>query len=301
MVDFSSRIIANNFFSNDILGHFDNLFKHEELHERLSFVFEHRNFTKSILGDSPKLFFKDWSNDKKTFKLRGNEIVKFKIDEKQKNNSELSSRSFAESRHDENKVISIIQNILWEKAKWKGFGPFSAPNVGFGIFLAFENGNAGKSIFEEWIKRFGKEDKDDIIKLTIIKGVNKKNPFWYKVHITANIHSQSFSNKERYIAVAARFHQMTPTNSENIQKIEQLIRSKSKFLFCPGELSKDGKDVEPYFDYAIIKSTIEIINAWELSLNDPACVVIQKDDDPMIPPGIKNAPILEIIKKGNNN
>lgn len=300
MVDFSSRIIANNFFSNDTLGHFENLFKHEELHERLAFVYEHRNFTKNVFGDNPKLFLNDWSNDKKAYSLKGNELVKLKIEESQRINPNISNSSFAQSRHDENKVISIIQTRLWDQAAWKGFGPFYAPHVGFGIFLAFENGNAGKSIFEEWIKRFGKEDKDDIIKITIVKGVKKKNPFWYKVHISANIQSQILDSRERYFSVLARFHQMTPVNPENIRRIEQMIGSKSKFLFCPAQITKDGKDIEPYFDKSIVKSHIEIINAWELSINDLASVVIQNDDDPIIPSEIKNAPVLEIMKKRNN-
>ena len=300
MVGFSSHIIGNNFFTNNILEHLENLFMQEELHERLAFVYEHRNFTINVLGENPRLFFSDWSNDKKSYSLIGNELVKFKIEERQKDNSKISSNSFAQSRHDENKVISIIQIKLWDQAKWKGFGPFYAPHVGFGIFLAFENGNAGKSIFEEWINRFDKEDMDDIIKLTIIKGVNRKNPYWYKVHITANFQSLSFSSKERYISVAARFHQMTPSNSENMQRIEQLIGSKSKFLFCPAQISKDGKDIEPYFDSAILISSIEIRNAWELGINDIVSVVIQEDDDPIIPADIKNAPVLEIMQKRKN-
>ncbi|WP_075604137.1 hypothetical protein [Saccharicrinis aurantiacus] len=296
MVDFSSRIISNNFFSNDIMGHLDNLFKHEEIHERLSFVYEHRNFTKNVLGDNPKLFFNEWSSNKKEYPLKGQELVKFKIEEREKNNSEINESSLNLSRHDENKIVSIIQVKFWDQAKWKGFGPFYAPHIGFGIFLAFENGIAGKSIFDEWIKRYGKEDINDIIKITIVKGVNKNNPYWYKVHISANVHTQSLKSRERYMSVAARFHQMTPNNSENMQKIEQMVSLKKKFLFCPAEIANNGK-IEPYFDRAITKSSIEIRNAWELEINDPESVVILKEDDPIIPPEIVNAPVLEILKK----
>ncbi|PCH66677.1 MAG: hypothetical protein COC06_12415 [Bacteroidales bacterium] len=300
MVDFSSRIISNNFFSNDILGHLDNLFKHEELHERLSFVFEHRNFAKNVLGDNPKLFFNEWSRDKKEYTLKGYELVKLKIEESQKNNSKTTKNSFNISRHDENKVVSIIQVKFWDQAKWKGFGPFYAPHIGFGIFLAFENGVAGQAIFDEWTKRFGKEDINDIIKITIVKGVNKNNPYWYKVHISANIQSQSLESREKYLSLAARFHQMTPNNPENMKRIEQMVSLKKKFMFCPAEISNNGKDVEPYFDKAIIKSSIEIKNAWELDINAPESVVILKDDDPIIPPEIMNAPVLEILKRRNN-
>jgi hypothetical protein len=300
MIDFSSRIIGNNFFTYNVREYLVNLFKQEELHERLAFVYEHRNFTINVIGENPRLFFSDWSKDKKSYSLSGNELVKFKIDEKQKVNSKIGGKSFAQSRHDENKVVSIIQNKLWDQAIWKGFGPFFAPHLGFGIFLAFENGDAGKSIFEDWIKRFGKEDKDDSIKLTIVKGVKRNNPYWYKVHITANLQSQLFSSKERFISVAARVHQMTPSNPQNMQRIEQLIASNRRFIFCPAHISKDGKDIEIYFDSAIVKSGIEIRNAWEIGINDMVSIVIQEDDDPIIPSGIKNAPVLGIMKKEKN-
>lgn len=301
MVNFSIRIIANNFFSNDILGHLDNLFKHEELHERLAFVYEHRTFTKSVLGDNPKLFYKDWSRDKKEYCLKGKELVNLKINESKETNPKIGINSFSQTRHDENKVISIIQDKLWNQAIWKGFGPFYEPDIGFGIFLAFENGNPGKTIFQNWIKRFGKEDNNDIIKITIIKGVKKKNPYWYKVHISANFQSKPFESKERHFSVTARFHQMTPDNPVNMQRIEQAIGLKKKFLFCPAEITNDGKVVEPYFDEAIIKSSINLKNAWELGINDPESVVILEDDDPIIPSEIKNAPVLEIMRKRNNN
>jgi hypothetical protein len=295
MVNFTVHIISNNFFSKDILGHLDNLFKYEELHERLAFVYEYRNFIISVLGDNPKLFWRDWSRDKKEYCLRGNELINFKIVESKETNSKINDNSFTESRHDENKVISIIQDKLWNQAIWKGFGPFYA-NFGFGIFLAFENGNAGKAIFDDWISRFGKEDKDEIIKITIIKGVNKNNPYWYKVHISANYQSKLFNSKERYFSVTARFHQMTPDNPENLYRIEKIIGNKKPFLFFPAMITKDGKDLVPFIDKAIVKNNIDIKNAWELSINDPDSVVILNDDDPIIPIEIKNAPVLEILQ-----
>lgn len=299
MIDLNSCIIANNFITNDVNEYFNNLYKNEEINERLAFVYEHRNFSKNLLGDNPKLFFDDWSKDKKEYSLRLNELTRFSIENTQVNKPEFNPETFEQSRHDQNKVVSIIIDKFWDQAKWKGFGPFYAPNIGFGIFLAFENGNAAKLIFDNWIKRFGKDDSDDIIKITLIKGVNKNNPYWYKVHITANILSKRYNSDERFFSVTARYHKMTPDNPENMHRIEQIIRSNREFLFCPAEISKDGKDIEPYFDKAIVKRSIEIKNAWEIGVNDLACVVIQKDDDPIIPSDIENVPVLEILKKRN--
>ncbi|HAF27762.1 MAG TPA: hypothetical protein DCG75_01830 [Bacteroidales bacterium] len=300
MVELVSRVLANNFITNDLEGYLENLYKNEELNERLIFVYEHRNFTINILGDNPKILFDNWSKGKKEYKNKGSELIKFRIKENQNEENKVNFNEFKQSRHDESKVVSIIQDKLWDEAKWNGFGVFYAPEAGYGIFLSFKNGEPGKSIFNNWINRFGKEDKNNIIKITIVKGVKRKNPYWYKVLITANLEALKLEAKERYFSVTNRVHQITPNNPDNMYRIEQIIKSKTKFLFCPAQMTVDGKDIEPFFEKGIIKSEIEIKNAWELGLNDPASVVIIDDDDPIIPIDVKNAPVLEILKKRKN-
>ncbi|GET29411.1 hypothetical protein [Prolixibacter sp. SD074] len=304
MVELTSRILANNFMTDDIKGYLENLYKNEELNERLAFVYEHRNFTTNILGDNPKLFFEAWTKGAKDYKKKEGKLINFEIKEKKKEKQKKVPKEgfqgYNPTRHDENKVISIIQDKLWDEAKWNGFGPFYAPGIGYGIFLSFVNGNPAKSIFENWITRFGKEDTKDIIKVTIIKGVNKENPYWYKVHITANMVALASDSKERFFNVTARFHLMTPNNPENMHRIEQIIKSGQKILFCPAQMTPDGRDIEPFFDKGIVKLKIDIKNAWELGLNDPAGVAILNDDNPIIPSGVNDAPVLEILKKRKN-
>lgn len=304
MVELTSRILSNNFMTDDIKGYLENLYKNEELNERLAFVYEHRNFTTNILGDTPKLFFEAWIKGAKDYKKKDGKLINFQIKEKKKEKQNKVPKEgfqgFNPTRHDENKVISIIQDKLWDQAKWNGFGPFYAPGIGYGIFLSFVNGNPAKSIFENWITRFGKEDTKDIIKVTIIKGVNKENPYWYKVHITANMVALASESEERYFNVTARFHLMTPDNPENMHRIEQIIKSGQKILFCPAQMTPDGRDIEPFFDKGIVKLKIDIKNAWELGLNDPAGVAILNDDNPIIPSGVNDAPVLEILKKRKN-
>jgi len=251
MIDLTSQVLASNFITNDIQQYLKHLYENEELNERLAFVYEHRNFSKNILGEKPKLFYEDWVANVKDYDLKLGKLQKFAIREKEENISEINPKHFMPSRHDENKVISIIEDKLWDKATWKGFGPFFAPNIGYGIFLLFENGDVAKNIFENWIEKFGKEDKENIIKITLIKGVKKNKPAWYKVHISANMEVLTKNSKERFFNVTARFHQMTPDNTDNMKRIEQIANH--KLLFCPAQMTKDGRDIIPLFDKGIVK------------------------------------------------
>lgn len=296
MIELTSRILFENFFVKDSLRFLENLFKKEEVHERTALIFEHRNFTISILGDRPKLFFENWKKPSiKSYESKRLEPLNYSSNEDEKEIMIKAHNGLEQDRHDERKVLSIIEDRFWNQAHWKGFGPFYAPNVGFGIFLAFENGDAGKAIFDNWIKKFGKEDKEDKIKITIVKGTNKHNPYWYRVHITSNIEKEQ--SKERYFSVTSRFHEMTPHNHENLNKIESCLKRSKNFGFFPAKMSPDGSNIEPYLDKAIVIHNIEIKYAWEIGLNDYANSAIKKDDDPYIPNNIENAPVLKLIEK----
>jgi hypothetical protein len=164
-----------------------------------------------------------------------------------------------------------------------------------GIFITYKNIEEGKLIFDNWIKKFGQEDKDEAIKLTIIKGVDSQNPFWYKVHISSDINIELFKSA-KFILSPSRFHEINADNSTNLQNLIQGFNYFKQYRFCPAKILESGK-IEPYTDKAILKRKLIVKNAWEIGLNDLDGVVIRKDDKPIIPNHITNAPVLELLKQ----
>jgi len=299
-----AHILSKNFCLKDGVETLENLFKNEEVHERQSFVFEHRNFTINILGDKQKLFYDSWKADeniqysyKRTEPLIYNHKKESNIEGKQQS----SKSDFNNTKHTDIQAFSIIDNLLWENAKWNGFGVFMdrLSESPLGLFIAFQNENAGKSIFDKWIQKFGKEDKDDSIKITIIKGINKDNPFEYRVHITSDVKLDDINRKERYFSIAARFHTMTPNNPQNLNIIEAYFKRNTSYLLCPAKMTYNGNQPgQPVIfpETSILKHKIEIKNAWEIGPNDMLSSGILANDNPIIPDNIKNAPILEVLK-----
>ena len=297
---FSSDVLVRNFIMRDAEEYLTTLFKKEEVHERISMVFEHRKLFVNILGENPKIFLKDWIENKifQSYPLKRENklvfqnsnvplIVKDKIESGQK-------PDFDKATHNNQRVSSIIDTSLWDSAEWKGFGVF-ADAQGMGVFLAFKNGEAGKQIFDNWIRTFGKEDKNDDIRLAIIKGVNKDKPFWYNVHISKNIDNAVKESGQFFIS-ASRFHKITPDNPTSLNNLAAGWGMFKKYRFVPAKLLAGGQ-VEPYFDKAIVKTSLVIKDAWEIGENDLDQVVILSDSNPIIPPNIKNAPVLKVLKK----
>jgi hypothetical protein len=196
-------------------------------------------------------------------------------------------------RHDEIKTYSIIDTPLWEKAKWMGFGFLVHPIERLGIVLAYENLEAGIEIFKKWINKLGNEDKAELIKITIIKGVDKNNPYWYRVNISSNLDNIFSSQPDNYIVVSSRSHQMEPTSPDNLNNLIALYNAEKKYKLYPAKISDNN--IMPYFDKSILKTTLTIKEAWEIGEHDLERTAINENDSPIIPEHIKDAPILKVL------
>lgn len=299
LLEFTIHILANNFFINNLKEHFQNLFKKEELHERLSLIFEHRNFTQKILGDKPKMFLEDWIKEKvfKEYPMKREKPISFEYEVKKKSLSNDDIYNPENVRHDKRKVFSIIDDNLWNQAEWKGFG-FFVDNLGLGIFIVYENIVAGKKIFDNWIKRFGKEDKDELITITIIKGVDKNNPFWYRIRISSYFDIGSCKSDSLLLSTS-RINRINANSSQNLDNLINEYCVLKQFRLCPAKIMDDGKDIEPYLDSSILKRKLNIRNAWKIGENDLDRVVFEKGDSPLIPNDVVDAPVLKVLKKMN--
>ncbi len=300
IMKFSIDILGRNFLIDDFEQHFIKLFKKEAVHERLSLILGHRNSVLNILGDNPKLFFDNWIDYYKPSKydMKRKAQVSFNYEKIIKDRTEkYRKEDMEEIPHNQVITHTIIDMPLWDKAKWKGFGFTFHPKEGIGVFLAFENSDSAKIIFQDWKNRIGDKDKDELISIVIIKGINKKNPCWYKVIVTINEKVLDLSQLEGLIRIPSRFHLMTPKDSINLNHISSGINHFKKYKLFPASMNKDGS-VEPFFDEGIIKTSLIIKEAWEIGLNDLASVAIKEDDNPIIPNEHKDdAPVLDVLKE----
>lgn len=153
-----------------------------------------------------------------------------------------------------------------------------------------------KKIFDEWINKVGTVDKEELISITIIKGINKEHPYWYKVAVSINEKVIQVSTTDKFFQIPSRFLQMTPKTPENLNNLIYGFKSFKKYSLFPASMDGSGR-VDPFFDKGILKTSLKIKDAWEIGENDLERAVIQKDDNPIIPDEHKdNAPILVILK-----
>lgn len=295
------QILGGNYMFKDIKEFLNDLFKKDEVHERLSIILEHHNFLTNILTPNPKFFLQDWITSQiSEYNLLRTEspiTIDKDLQKLPKKEGHEEKPSFKNISHNKIKVETVINTELWDKAKWKAFGSFSNQKIPFGLILSFENIDFGKKIFEEWIDKYGKIDKNEAISLTIIKGINKNNPYWYKVLISKNIDKSSIANGH-FITMSSRFHRMEAENSRNLDNLIRGYQAFNRYVLIPAHVDTEFK-MTPILELGILKTELKIKNAWEIGINDFERVVITEADDPIIPDNVSDAPILEVLKEKN--
>ncbi|MFD2552389.1 hypothetical protein ACFSQP_11225 [Bizionia sediminis] len=301
-LDFTAKILYGNFYIDDYKKMLKDLFEKEEIYQRVSLAFNHKAFVLDFYGEEPKIFFEDWYKKEKhkiyddLRKEPINWIVKdFDIEVKDSSEDEIN---FKNTPHNKRKVHSVIDSPLWDIAKWRAFGFLIDRNQRLGLTILFEDFESAKKIFDGWRNSLGEIDEKEKIRISIIKGVNKDNPHWYRVHICSNIIEPKIDGEVSFFS--SRFHELNATDSKNLDNLIQFYKKFNSYILYPAYINSEGQ-FTPDLTRGIEKKELIIKNAWEISLNEIDSVAIRTEDKILIPENVKNAPVLEVLKRKINS
>ena len=161
--------------------------------------------------------------------------------------------------------------------------------------LGFENGAAGRQIFEAWRKKLGHSDEENRIRISIITGIDRDHPFAYWVVVGSNLPNSSQSGGPNQFMSVSRMQPMNAQSPSNLSGFIECDKRAGSFILLPVALSADRHSSEPFYDVAIRKKFARIVPAWQIGEHDMNCVAVLPEDRPIIPPGEKNAPVLKLL------
>lgn len=197
-------------------------------------------------------------------------------------------------------TLDIINISLWDKARWQGvlFLTGEKNNVTPVLSPMFKNEVACKAIFGDWVEMVGHIDKNESIKISIIKGIDKDNPYYYRVVFTANENLIKRGNLDSSYVIMnpTRFHTMEAKTDLNLNRFIEAYSIVGKYEVFPSSIAKGNQPVL-HEELNILKNEIEIINAWEVDEGSQLSVAILPNDKPIIPNEIKDPPILKVIDR----
>lgn len=189
---------------------------------------------------------------------------------------------------------SMIRMHLWDNAGWQGAVYQTAEHIPPVVGFLFKDEKSARAIFLDWKSALGDEDKEDIIHLAVARGIDSANPAWYTVGVGTKIDSAKPSSGR--IMTVTRLHTMNPGTTANLDRFMASFKKWGTYLFAPAIIREGQSLPDVLMDAGIVKHEFADRNAWEIGPNDFDVALVVPDTNPVIPPGITDAPILETLK-----
>lgn len=200
-------------------------------------------------------------------------------------------------KQSEMETISLIRLPLWDRARWRGTGFMVDPSGERPPLLAllYEHGETGAEIFAQWRQEMGKQDEQERLRVVIVRGVNRQRPHAYRVIVTANMNALA-KGRTKQFGIISRHCEMDPNSDQNLNMFIESHRRVGAYFLGHAQFPANGVFTAPTGGNFLLKREFTVRQAWEIGEHDPDSAAIQPDDDPVIPLGTSDAPILGVLK-----
>lgn len=300
-------ILANYIAVDDLKNILEELFKKEKAMDRSLNFLTSLVTLGNVLGYQPKRSISDWISGELTaypYEPDENRVLRFEgIKDQPKIKDDNQEMPDWESiSHADMETLSIVDEPLWVEARWGGLLfaidtrpiPLQAPIIA----LMFWDGEKAKEVFKRWEEAYGK-NLEEHMSLTILKGINKLEPYWYRMVINPKFPEIDDHGAMKY-TVVSRCTTMTPSNPTNLNNFLKSYEKFGHFDIIPAKGGEGQGQPQLYFKNSFTFKEINVRYAWEVGLQDLERSGIDDEFEPYIPVDVENAPILEIFKERIN-
>ena len=195
-------------------------------------------------------------------------------------------------RHRDMKVLSVLNQPLWDAAGWKGLaytfarGPDDVPEIHF----LFEDIEVGRKIFRGWLRKFGTVDRDDTIGLTLVTGVDRDHPDWYRLAVGYR-DADMLKSGALFMGFSARIQEMNPGDGRNLGQFLERYRRLGRYRIAPTEHQAAGGVVRTtHPGISIEKRLLKIVPAWKIGPDDFLRMALPGVAHPVVPNGVDDPP-----------
>ena len=199
------------------------------------------------------------------------------------------------TKHSEMRTVSPIRDGLWNRAGWVGTA-FLHDQLGEDpplFALMFRDEEAGREIFERWVEEYGRYDENDVLRVAVIRGVDRENPAHYRVLVGANPEFAMVGDV-RFTSLGSRIHLMEPQSSFNLDRFLVDYALHGRFVFAPA-VANGLELMGVHADVGLGLSDLVVKDAWEIGRHDPDSVALPTDTEPIVPDGVDSPPVEEVL------
>jgi hypothetical protein len=196
------------------------------------------------------------------------------------------------------RTVSVIREGLWHDAAWVGTGFLTGRDYEMVPVMApiFKNRAPAEKIFELWREEFGESDENEGLRISIVRGISIKEPHAYRVLVAPGQKSEAILRAGGFDIFVGRTNAMRARDPENLNRFIRSYDKFKTFLFVPATSDDSLGSIELIRGVYLRKKQVFIRAAWEVGQNDLDSPAIHEDDDPIIPEGRSDAPVLSLLK-----
>lgn len=180
-------------------------------------------------------------------------------------------------------LLSLIDLEAWNAAKWMATGFFVAVGSPLPPFLlvVFRNESAARDIFAGLRAKVGRDDEEELIRVSIVEGTFHGNPNAYAVNLGPDIknvlkHFGVESPRDGYedFLLLSRRNRMTPSRpSKSLALFKQQYLKTGRYYLMPG--FAPGGQLRPVEELKIEKRSILFRRKEDISSGDLDTVVLE--------------------------
>lgn len=266
---------------------------------------------KNILGENPRFCLSDWKSQTKEriFPLqRSVSWSEGRVSTAEQTDSDVHPPKLKESKgldwlsgidnlkHRDIRVHSVINIPLWDRAKWNAMAYVWSPNELPSLVLGFTNSDAGKAIFKGWQARFGKVDEHEYIRVSVVTGIDERRPYRYSVVIGVNPEFLRSRTGGSHSFMVSKVLGMDPSTPKNLEQFLTQYKETNSYIILPGHYENPSLPPVLCTELGIEKRNLRVCEAWQIDEHDLDICALQPGINPIIPDGIKNAPVHRALK-----
>lgn len=267
----------------------------------------------NILGDKPKFHLADWKSEAtgRNFPLQRRSQWNRGLDRPKSGDQVETMPRWGEGdlpkeltdlsgiKHRDLRVVSLINIALWDRAGWRAAlylmsGELDKPPM---LGLVFSDREAARSIFNELLGKLGRVDEEERLRVSIITGIRNDHPSWYRVAIGSNPEFPESDGTPKHIVITSRVLEMEPESTRNLDGFLTRFERLGRYFIAPACFRESADQPDVFYDLCIGKRKLAVRPAWQIGEHDADRVALWPSDDPILPPGIVDAPVTRLLEK----
>lgn len=195
---------------------------------------------------------------------------------------------------------SLVHLELWDQAGWSaaGFAWTDRPGEPPFLALVFKDRVAGRRIFEEWRSSLGIADAARRLRISIVRGVDRRAPLAYRVVVGVNIEPDDARQRPALITMVSRHCEMQPKAPGNLEGFLESYQASGRYTLIPAFSENPSKNT-PEFDWelGLNLEQLNVVDAWRVGPHDLECTAIHDDDEVVIPEDVTDPPVEDLFRR----